>query len=280
MSAAVDVLIPTCGRPAALAVTLTSLAAQTRPGLRIVVSDQTEGADPLASGEVLAAVRALRFAGHAVELGRHLPRRGLSEHRQSLLDRAAAPYALFLDDDLILEPDLVDRLVDVIARERCGVVGSAFLGLSFLDDERPDEQAIEFWEGPVEPEVIRPDRPEWERWRLHNAANLVHAARAHGLTRTTTRIYKIAWASGCQLWDVEKLRASGGFTFWRELPLEHSGEDVLAQLRVIAGFGGCGIVPSGVYHQELPTTVADRSNDAHRLLPHWLPGSEAARSAA
>ena len=30
--------------------------------------------------------------------------------------------------------------------------------------------------------------------------------------------------------------------------------------------GGCGRIPSGVYHQELPTTVPDRSVDAPRVL--------------
>jgi hypothetical protein len=39
---AVDVLIPTCGRPVALALTLAMLAAQTWQPLRIVVSDQGE----------------------------------------------------------------------------------------------------------------------------------------------------------------------------------------------------------------------------------------------
>ena len=38
----IDILIPTYRRPAALAVTLTSLCAQTYRGFRVVVSDQTE----------------------------------------------------------------------------------------------------------------------------------------------------------------------------------------------------------------------------------------------
>ena len=70
----------------------------------------------------------------------------------------------------------------------------------------------------------------------------------------------------CVLYDVAKLRAAGGYSFWRELPPEHSGEDVLAQLRVMARYGGCGIIPSGVYHQELPTTVTDRRVDAPKVL--------------
>jgi hypothetical protein len=68
------------------------------------------------------------------------------------------------------------------------------------------------------------------------------------------------------LYDAAALRDVGGFSFWRELPPAHVGEDVLAQLRVIARHG-CGITPSGAYHQELATTVHDRRIDAARLLP-------------
>jgi hypothetical protein len=31
-------------------------------------------------------------------------------------------------------------------------------------------------------------------------------------------------------------------------------------------FGGCGIIPSGVYHQELPTTILNRDVDAPHVL--------------
>ena len=68
------------------------------------------------------------------------------------------------------------------------------------------------------------------------------------------------------LFDRQKLLDVGGFSFWRDLPPEHAGEDVLAQLRVMARYGGCGVMPSGVYHQELPTTVTDRRVDAPQVL--------------
>jgi hypothetical protein len=79
-----------------------------------------------------------------------------------------------------------------------------------------------------------------------------------------------AWIGGCVLYDSARLRAAGGFGFWRELPPEHCGEDVLAQLRVMARFGGCGLIPSGACHQELPTTVPWRRHDAPRLLAHLI----------
>lgn len=266
----VDVLIPTCNRPAALAVTLTALYAQTWPALRIVISDQGDVGELAGCGEFAAVLRLLRAGGREVVLRRRLPRRGLAEQRQFLLDQARAPLALFLDDDVILEPDLIERLVGALEEARCGFVGSAVLGLSYLDDERPHQQAIEFWDGPVEPERIVPDGPEWARHHLHSAANLYHVQRRLGLDAACQRLYRIAWIGGCVLYDTAKLRECGGFDFWNELPEAHCGEDVLAQLRVMARYGGCGLIPTGAYHQELPTTVAERHCDAPRVLAHLL----------
>lgn len=281
----VDVLVPTCRRPAALAATLATVACQTAPDLRVVVSDQTEdrsgpgrrngaGADPFglpAPGggvgeEARSVLRVLAARGQEFEVHRHLPPRGLAEHRQFLLSRARGRYALFLDDDVLLEPDLVERLLAAIEEHGCGFVGSAVIGLSYAGDLRPHEEHLELWEGPVVPEEVTPESPAWDRHRLHNAANLWHVQRRLGLTKAGQRVYKVAWVGGCVLYDVGKLRAAGGYSFWDDLPPEHCGEDVLAQLRVMARFGGCGLVPSGAYHQELPTTVPRREADAPLLL--------------
>lgn len=267
-----DVLVPTYRRPAALAVTLAGLTAQTLPHFRVVVSDQSEE-DTAASGEVQTAVRLLQARGREVELHRHLPRRGLAEHRQFLLSRAQAPYALFLDDDVLCEPTLLARLLRVIREQRCGFVGAPLVGLSHLADVRPHQQAIELWDGPVQPETIEPDGPQWARHHLHSAANAWHVQDQLGATDARPVVYKVAWVGGCVLFDVAKLREVGGFDFWTELPAEHCGEDVLAQLRVMERYGGCGVLPSGAYHQQLPTTVEDRSCDAPKLLR--LPAADA-----
>jgi glycosyltransferase involved in cell wall biosynthesis len=262
----VDVLIPTYGRAAALAVTLTALTAQTFRDFRVVISDQHESADAASAGEVQAVLRVLEARGHHVEIHKHLPRRGMAEQRQFLLDRAEARYVLFLDDDVIVESDLLERLVTTLQQTGCGFVGSAVIGLSYARDIRPHQQQIEFWEGDVTPEQIRPGMPEWDRHLLHNAANLYHVAGQLGLTATNARIYRVAWVGGCVLYDRDKLRACGAFGFWRQLPSEHCGEEVLAQQRVMARFGGCGLIPSGAYHQELPTTVPRRDIDAPKVL--------------
>jgi GT2 family glycosyltransferase len=263
----VDVLIPACRRPAALAVTLACLIGQTRRDFRVVVSDQTEDGDPFEAPEVLAVVRVLRLGGHEVRLHRHLPRRGLAEHRQFLLDQVTAPYCLFLDDDVILERDVLERLRATIAEERCGVVACGLIGPSFEHDVRPHEQAFERWEGRVQPELVRPGSDAWQRHRIHSAANLLHVQRGLGIPPGTSVRYRLAWAGGCVMYDTEKLRDAGGFSFWPDLPEIHCGEDVLAQIRVMARHGGCGIMPSGAFHQELPTTVPIRDVDAPRVLP-------------
>ena len=265
MTPLVDVLVPTYNRHASLAVTLAGLAAQGYPHFRVVVSDQSD--TPAAgSGEVRAIIRVLEAGGHQVEIRRNLPRRGMAEQRNFLLAQSDAPYALFLDDDVWIEPDMVGRLLSVIERERCGFVGAPLIGLSYAHDVRREEQRVEFWDGPVAPEVVLPGTWEWDRHRLHNAANAYHVQERLGLTPDSPRAYRVAWVGGCVLYDTDKLRSSGGFGFWSELPAEHCGEDVLAQVRVMARYGGCGILPSGAYHLELPTTLQNRAVDAPLAL--------------
>src|SRR5947209_8153850 len=174
MTVTVDILIPTFNRPTALAVTLATLIGQIFRDFRVVISDQTEDYNPADTGEVQTVIRTLRLHGHNVEIYKNLPRRGLAQQRQFLLDKASAPYVLFSDDDVIFEPDAVAQMLGAIRRAGCGYVGSALIGLSYLNDVRPHQQDIEFWDGPVEPESIGPDTPQWERYTLHNAANLHH----------------------------------------------------------------------------------------------------------
>ncbi|MBD0337562.1 MAG: glycosyl transferase, partial [Cyanobacteria bacterium Co-bin13] len=212
--------------------------------------------------------RVLRSHQTPVQILKHLPRQGMAEHRQFLLQQATAPSVLFIDDDVLLEPWALANLVQTIQKEDCGLVGMPLIGLSFANDVRPHEQRpFQFWNGPVEPEVIKPNTPQWERWRLHNAANPLHIQQRLGLTPDQPRPYKVAWVGGCVLFDREKLLSIGGFGFWEDVSPTTCGEDVLAQQRVMAKYGGCGILPSGAYHQEVPTTIRDRTQDAHHFLP-------------
>ncbi|NJP94127.1 glycosyltransferase family 2 protein [Nonomuraea sp. FMUSA5-5] len=257
-----DVLVPTRDRPAALAVTLAGLAAQSARGFRVVVSDQSEvpvTGDPL----VASAVRILEHLGSEVALLRHVPARGLAEQRQYLLEQAGRPLCLYLDDDVWLEPDAVGVLLAAMAQLRCGFVGYGLHGLSYRDDRRPHElEPYEEWAREVWPERVRRGSPAWGRHTLHNAANPLHLAERVG-ARLAWRAYKVAWIGGCVLYDRERLEECGGFAFWRSVPPAHAGEDVVAQLRVMERYGGAGLLPSRAYHLELPTTVVDRGAECY-----------------
>lgn len=263
----VDVLIPTCDRPAELAVTLAGLAAQSDPPFGVIVSDQSEGQAAWLHPAAAAMGRVLQAQGRPVSFLRHLPRRGLAEHRQFLLDQAGADKCLFLDDDVWLEPGSLKRLSEALDELRCGFVGMAPQGLSYLGDRRPGQTAVfEAWNGPVEPERIRKDTPEFNRWPLHSAANLSHLSAELGLRRGEWKPYRVAWLGGCTMFRREVLNAVGGFRFWPRLPPEHAGEDVLVQWLVMEKFGGAGILPSGAVHLESPTTVTDRSAEAYEVI--------------
>jgi GT2 family glycosyltransferase len=262
-----DVLIPTRNRPAELAVTLAGLAAQAgAPGFGVIVSDQSDGAPPWTVPVAASAVRILRHRGHQVRLARHLPRRGLAEQRAFLLGQSTARYVLYLDDDVWLEPEALARMVAALDELGCGFVGNAVHGLSYLDDRRPETHgAYEEWPGRPVPERVRPGTPEWDRARLHSAANLIHVTEGLALRDGEWRAYKVSWVGGCVLFDREKLCRAGGFDFWRDVPVAHAGEDVAAQLAVMRRYGGAGIVPSGAFHLEAPTTVPDRDVQCYEL---------------
>ena len=265
--AVVDVLIPTLDRPAELAVTLAGLAAQDDPPFSVTISDQSDDGAALTTPAVTAMVRVLRAQGRRVEMVRHLPRRGLAEHRQSLLDAASAELVLFLDDDVWLEPHLLERMADAIGTLGCGFVGSAPMGLSFLDDRRPHQRtSFEAWSEPVRPERVRSDSAEIARASLHGAANLVHVAGDVPVPRDGWLAYKIAWIGACTLFRRSALLDSGGFAFWPQLPAVHAGEDVAAQWQVMERYGAAGILPSGAVHLEAPTTVPDRTVEARDVL--------------
>ncbi|GAA4189775.1 glycosyltransferase family A protein [Microbacterium oryzae] len=261
---AVDVLIPSAGRTSALAVTLAGLAAQDDPAFRVVVSDQSDGGAASSDPAVQAMVRVLRAQGRPVDVLPHLPRRGMAEQRQFLLEQARAPRVLFLDDDVWLEPDALARLDAALSETGCGFVGYAVQGLSYLPDVRPHERTtFEPW-GPegVRPERIRRGSPGFDRWPLHNAANLAHEAAERGLADDDRLAYRIAWVGGCVLFDRQALETAGGFDFWPRLPVAHAGEDVAAQWRVMETRGGAGVLPSGAVHLEAPTTIVDRRVEA------------------
>ncbi len=253
----VSVLIPTYNRINALIATLTSLLAQTFKNFEVLVSDQSDSF----AGEdqtIQALVRILELHQNPVRILSNLPKKGIAHQRQFLLNQANGYYSLFIDDDVILESDVMERMLKAMEEDEAGFCGMALIGLSYLKDSRPHQQAIEFWTNKVQPEIVRPGTKEWERYQLHNAANILHTGDKLHLAPAQQKKYKIAWVGGCVLYDTLKLQETGGFSFWEQLPEEHCGEDVFAQLRLMEKYGGFGLIPSGAYHLELPTTINRR----------------------
>ena len=275
--ALIDVLIPTNRRKTGLAVVLTSLLGQTFRDFNVIISDQTEEESYLDSIEIATLVRALRWHGHRVALHRHLPRRGLAEQRQFLLEQSRAPYVHYLDDDVLLDPPVMERMLRVLQAEGCGFVGCPATGLAYLDDIRPQQQHIELWTGPVEAEPFDEQSIPWERHLVNNAANPLHLEQQLAPDRRIVR-YKIAWVGGANLlFDRAKLMDVGGFSWWHRLPPEHAGEEVVVQFLLLHKYGGCGILPSGTYHLGLPTTVEDRRHNAISLFGELIQEMEAGK---
>jgi GT2 family glycosyltransferase len=198
--------------------------------------------------------------GHPVLLQQNLPRRGMAHQRAFLLAHSRARYVLNLDDDVWLAPGSIGRLYQAIGELECGFVGNAVHGLSYVEEERPEQQSVfEPWTGPITPEDLVPGDDRWGRHHVHSAANLLHVTARLGLREGEWRAYKVAWIGACVLYDREKLIDCGGFEFWRSVPTAHAGEDVAAQLAVMRRYGGAGIVPSGAFHLESLTTIEDRT---------------------
>ena len=267
----VDVLIPTFERPLELAVTLAGVASQEIQDIRIIVADQSR--ESVRDEPAIATLcRLVEARGGEVDWQHRTGGHGVAEQRDFLVGRARSRYVLLLDDDVFMEPWVLAELVRTLEEEGIGFVGAFPAGLSFLHDVRPEQQQVEFWKGPVTPEVVEPDSSEWDRAKVHAAANNFHAAAS--LAPGEKRRYKVAWVGACALYDREKLQSVGGFSFWRELPDHHAGEEVLVQNLLLRRWGGCAILPSGTYHAEAPTTIAEEGREpqanAITLLPRLL----------
>jgi glycosyltransferase involved in cell wall biosynthesis len=262
----VEVLIPTFNREYALLMCLTSLYYQNYSNYRIIVADQNESIDVDENKAVVAVRRLLAHREVGTKVLKNLPRLGMSQQRQFLLEKSRSKYILFLDDDVWLEPFAIRNLVMGMLKMKCGYIGMGLIGLSYIDDIRPKELKIEFWKNKVKPEKILPKSRKWERHILHNAANVFHVAKKYNISILNPEFYKVAWVGGCVLYDREKLIHAGGFEFDSKIPIDHVGEDVMAQLRIMERDGGCGILPSGAYHMELPTTINNRDFDLPKKL--------------
>lgn len=246
-----DVLIANPLWSPGLPLTLGSLIGQTvRPRKVIIVDAGSRSCRE--DREVCAALRVLNELGSETESVLNPSVFGIGQ-RQALLERTDAPYALFLDHNVVLEPDLIDRLAAALTLQGCGFIGSypnQAVDIGTFGEEGDDLQDAEFepWLGTVAPEVVTPGNPAWRRRRIHTNGVQQLICRMMRITRERPLLYRIASCEGCYLADVSKLRAVGGYVPRTEPPVPWP-EDLIAQLRLMARFGGAAIAPSGAWRQ-------------------------------
>jgi glycosyltransferase involved in cell wall biosynthesis len=122
---AVDVVVPTYGRPRYLAETVESVLAQTLPSWRLTIAENGPG-----GGEVEAVLRPylgdprIRYLAR----GRNI---GAARNAASLVAGATAPYVGLLHDDDLWDPEFLERRVAFLeANPGCGLV---FSGCRVID---------------------------------------------------------------------------------------------------------------------------------------------------
>ena len=114
--ASVSVIVPTIGRPESLRRLLESILGQTVRPTEVVVAD---GSSDPATEQLLAAPEwtARGLAVHRVSVQ---PPNAVRQ-RHAAVAQATGELLLFLDDDIVLEPDCLQRLIETLrAAAGCG----------------------------------------------------------------------------------------------------------------------------------------------------------------
>jgi GT2 family glycosyltransferase len=148
----VGVVIPTCERPADLARCLASLARQTRLPHAVVIVD---------SGTERPAVEvAGSWGGRLAVTWRASARRSLPAQRNAGVAGlpAETDLVLFLDDDVVLENDYVERILQVFAADAPGRVGGV-AGVSVDPPPSPERWWYRLWRRTFVVGLVAPARP-------------------------------------------------------------------------------------------------------------------------
>lgn len=114
----ISVIVPTIGRAASLTELLSSLAGQSLKPDEVIVADGST------TDDVRRVIAQPTWASRGLNV-RHLPVRPPNAVRQRVaaIAESHGEYLLFLDDDVVLEPDCVAQLMAAIAHD-AGVVGA------------------------------------------------------------------------------------------------------------------------------------------------------------
>jgi GT2 family glycosyltransferase len=170
MTVEMDVIVPTRDRPTQLAACLAALARQTFKGFRVVVVDDGSRTPlRMSEGPSLLVLRNDSPAGPAASRNRGIA-------------AANAPLVVFLDDDTLAHPDLIDRHRDVFARDPGPVVSI----------------------GALLPPDVR--LPPWDLWQADRLQREHERLRRGEVTPSWTHLY-----TGNVAARREDLEAVGGF---------------------------------------------------------------------
>ena len=112
MTDTVSAIVPTIGRPDSLSTLLDSLCHQTRRPEEVIVADGSAGSDI----ERVIGNPCWRAAGLLVRRVAVQPPNAVRQ-RQAAIDQATGSLLLFLDDDVVLTPDCISEMADLIGSD-------------------------------------------------------------------------------------------------------------------------------------------------------------------
>src|SRR3990167_10305827 len=116
----IDIHICCRDRPSELTFLLLSLRNQTYKNFRVWISDDASGTPIQAYHFLICAINKLNDEGNHIFYSRNDFNLGVSKNRQKLINLSMedgrAEFYCRLDDDVILDPDYLDKLLKVIEK--------------------------------------------------------------------------------------------------------------------------------------------------------------------
>ncbi len=135
---AVSVIIPTFNRPAFLEEAVQSVLAQTISDYEIIVIDNGS------EGRFQARIQDVRRFGAHISMYRLPPARGVSAARNFGLEKATGDYVVFLDDDDLLHPQMLETNLSVFSKNPGADIVTC-LSNAFIDHSSPDHSLQVDW---------------------------------------------------------------------------------------------------------------------------------------
>jgi len=114
----IDIMVVSIDRPTEIALLLQSLRTQTHKEWDLYIMDDRSGVPYPNHHFIISLINRIKLEGHHVTVWRNDIRYGVTKLRQKVVDKimeeGKGEAILRLDDDNILEPDYIERLVNVL----------------------------------------------------------------------------------------------------------------------------------------------------------------------